>query len=264
MRIARSAGSRRRGGRSGSPPAMAAPTPARTAHTRANASTIGSVAPWSASVDRPKAPSPAARQPPHRTRRAATPYARLNAASETKPKSVPSAARAANSGPCSRARMSDAGPEVIGSPASHPPTAGPQRRPAIVASRMSGGRQEELEQRRRRHGPLRSHSRAFLPTTSLDTRGGRSHTPPAPGRIARVLTRCPRSALLPRESPSPAPGLQGFSSSWSLRPWPWRGWPRSGSRGSLAAGRSSTTPRSCTTSRGGSWTGPRPIATSST
>ena len=39
--IPRSAGRRRRGGRGGSPPAMTAPTPARTAHTMMNASPVG-------------------------------------------------------------------------------------------------------------------------------------------------------------------------------------------------------------------------------
>src|SRR5262249_60200681 len=118
------AGRGRRGGGGGPPPAMSAPTPARTPQTRANANPTGSATPRNTSVDTPKAPSAPTREPGHPTRRVAAPYARQNDASETSPKSVPSAARAANSGPCSRARTKETGPQVSGSPANHPPTAG--------------------------------------------------------------------------------------------------------------------------------------------
>ena len=40
--------------------------------------------------------------------------------------------------------MNDTGPEVSGSPASHPPTAGPHRRPASVARRISAGASRTL------------------------------------------------------------------------------------------------------------------------
>ncbi len=118
---------------------MTAPTPARTAATTAKARPSGSVAPRSASVVRAKAPNATTRQPGHPVRGAATPYASAKAARATRPNNVPSAARAANSGPCSRARIRDTGPDVRGKPASHPPTPGPQRRPASVARRISSG-----------------------------------------------------------------------------------------------------------------------------
>ena len=40
--------------------------------------------------------------------------------------------------------MKEEGPEVIGSPASHPPTVGPQRRPASVARRISTGARQSF------------------------------------------------------------------------------------------------------------------------
>src|SRR5882762_11276658 len=51
----------------------------------------------------------------------------------------PTAAAAANSTPCSSARMNAMGPDVSGNPTSHPLTPGPQRRPAMLTAPISVG-----------------------------------------------------------------------------------------------------------------------------
>ena len=157
--------------------------------------------------------------------------------------------------------MNDTGPEVIGSPASHPPTAGPQRRPASVARRMSTGASRTLSSVVVATGLYRLTAEALLPTTSrlatsLAPGGAEPHSPRAwPYRARPDTVSTKRARPPPREPPSPASGLRGFAWSSGCGRGPGRRWPRSGSCGSLAAGRSSTTPRSCTTSRGGSWRG---------
>src|ERR1041384_7813179 len=55
------------------------------------------------------------------------------------PRRVPTAAPAAKSGPCSRARKTETGAEVRGKPESHPPTPCPQRRATRVATAIRSG-----------------------------------------------------------------------------------------------------------------------------
>src|SRR5262249_50161333 len=63
-----------------------------------------------------------------------------------RPSSVPTAAPAANAGPCSKARNTETGAEVRGKPASHPPTPGPHRRVTKVAMAMRSGVTMSLSQ----------------------------------------------------------------------------------------------------------------------
>src|SRR5438034_7224327 len=55
------------------------------------------------------------------------------------PRRVPTAAPAAKSGPCSRARNTETGAEVRGKPESHPPTPCPHRRATRVATAIRSG-----------------------------------------------------------------------------------------------------------------------------
>src|SRR5499426_2902501 len=63
-----------------------------------------------------------------------------------RPRSVPTAAPAAKTGPCSMARNTETGAEVRGKPASHPPTPGPQRRVTRVAMAIKRGVTMSLSQ----------------------------------------------------------------------------------------------------------------------
>src|SRR4030042_339479 len=63
-------------------------------------------------------------------------YATQKTATAMSPSRVPQAAWAAKAGSCSAARNTDTGPDVKGSPATQPPTPGPQRRATSVATAM--------------------------------------------------------------------------------------------------------------------------------
>src|SRR5437016_3056983 len=96
-------------------------------------------------------------------------YTTQKQATPTRPASVPTAARAANPGPCSRARNTETGPDVSGSPASQPPTAGPHRRPASVAAAMRSGVSTTFARRRVTRSPdnIRSTSILALRTCAI-------------------------------------------------------------------------------------------------
>ena len=96
-------------------------------------------------------------------------YTTQKQATPTRPASVPTAARAANPGPCSRARNTETGPDVSGSPASQPPTAGPHRRPASVTAAMKSGVSTTFARRRVTRSPdnIRSTSILALRTCAI-------------------------------------------------------------------------------------------------
>jgi hypothetical protein len=72
-------------------------------------------------------------------RRAAHAYTSMNAVSDSRPSSDPTAASVANSSPCSIASASRIGPTTTGSPPSQPAICGPQRRPASVVAATRPG-----------------------------------------------------------------------------------------------------------------------------
>ena len=82
-----------------------------------------------------------------RTRRPTAAYARQKPASAAAPPIDPIAAATANDVPWSMARKNATGPDVRGSPTSHPPTPGPQRRAASVAPPISAGVRMSLKRR---------------------------------------------------------------------------------------------------------------------
>src|SRR5471032_1964565 len=71
----------------------------------------------------------------------------LNTRIATTAKRVPSAAVAANVGPCSNVMVSKIGPETMGNADSHPATPGPHFRPTRVTENIKLGTKKSLRSR---------------------------------------------------------------------------------------------------------------------
>src|SRR5579884_127793 len=129
----------------------------------------------SASVLPAKASVPAARQAGQPSRRATRTYATANAAWESTPSRVPTAAAAAKRRPWSRTRTRATGPEVKGKPTSQPATRAPQRRATSEAAAISAGVSRSLTARLAVTGrsPPRSGHRRDPPGRSYPAVGGR-------------------------------------------------------------------------------------------
>ena len=210
MRIIRSPGKRRRGGRGGAPPAMSAPTPASAAHTRANASPSGSMAPRNTSVD--------TREGAERGGQAAGPSQASGhgavGEAERRERDEPEerAQRGARGELGTLLEREDEAHGAGGQRQSRQPSAdrGSPAAPGERRDENERGRQQDLQQCRRRHGLYGlTGGHSCPPARSLDTLERGSHTPSA--LVSRAPIRCPRNAplLLPRKCRPRASGLGG-------------------------------------------------------